>query len=417
MQNLDALILLAFGKQPNEELTPEEELSLQILVAGEERPARTLDFDNAETRETLSTLLELESRKEEKWKRFEEDMLNPLIEKEYQTAISVQQSRRSYARLIKRAIPFAAIAAAVVIALLAVPWQKLLNLPVKEQTAKNSGTVIPAILPGEKNASLFLSDNRIISVKSDESRFPVHEKGALISKLSDGMIAYTLSAEAKQPFFNRLVTLRAQECGVKLPDGTIAWLNNGSTLRYPATFIHKDSAVTLSGEAYFEVDKNRSTPFRVITLQNTQVIANGTKFNIKAYDDDSTVHTTLIEGSVWVRAGNDSTILKKGQQVITNKGVLMPPGNLADTTGVLAWKNGDINFEGENIRSVMKQITRWYSVEVDVRDNVQMDTLVGSIPRNFSLNKVIEKIKEVDQSLQFEWIEKDRKLIVSESTD
>jgi transmembrane sensor len=403
MQNLDALILLAFGKQPDEELTPEEELSVRILVAGEERPAHTLDFDNAETRETLSTLLEPESLKEEKWKRFEENLLNPLIEKEYQTAIPVQRGRRSYP-WIKRAIPFAAIAAAVVIAWQVVPWQNLFNLSV----------AIPAIAPGENNASLFLSDNRIISVKSDESRFPVHEKGAQISISGDSMIAYTLSADAKQPFFNKLVTLRKQEFRVKLPDGTIAWLNNGSTLRYPVTFVHNDSAVELSGEAYFEVNKNRSTPFRVNTRQNTQVIANGTKFNVKAYQDESTVHTTLIEGSVWVRVNNDSTLLRKGQQVTTNKGVLMPADNIDDVSVVLAWKNGDINLEGENIRSVMKQITRWYDVEVEYNGNITNDKLAGSISRKLNLNDVIDKLK-LDDSFQFEW--KDNKLIVSESTN
>jgi transmembrane sensor len=407
MYNPDALKLLAFDKQPDEELTPAEELSVQILVAGEQRPDHSVDFDNAESRKTLSTLLELESRKEENWQRFQENMLNPLIQKEYETAIPVQRGRRSYLW-----ITIVAVAALGIIAL--VTWQLFLDPPVKEQTAKKSGTTIPAISPGEKNASLFLSDNRTISVKSDESRFPVHEKGAQISISGDSMIAYTLPADAKQPFFNKLITHPKQEFAVKLPDGTIAWLNNGSTLRYPVTFVHKDSAVELSGEAYFEVNKNRSTPFRVNTLQNTQVIANGTRFSIKAYRDDTTVHTTLIEGSVWVRVNNDSTLLRKGQQVTTNKGVLMPPDNIDDVSVMLAWKNGDINLEGENIRSVMKQITRWYDVEVEYHGNINNDKLAGSISRKLNLNDVIDKLK-LDQSFQFEWT--DNKLIVSESTN
>ena len=92
----------------------------------------------------------------------------------------------------------------------------------------------------------------------------------------------------------------------------------------------------------------------------------------------------------------------------------MPPGNI-DVAGIVAWKDGNINLKGENIRSVMKQITRWYDVEVDYRGNVHNDILAGFISRKFNLNEVIDKLKELDQSFQFEWI--DNKLIVSESTD
>jgi transmembrane sensor len=407
MYDLDKLKLSVFGKQPHEELTHEEALSLRVLDAGNPRTDYKPDFEDAATRATIISIGDCESGIDEAYLRFREQLLNPLIQEENKTTIPIQRGWRPHKLLI---------AAAVLFFIALATWQIFFNPPAKEQTAKKSGTTIPAILPGEKNASLFLSDNRTISVKSDESRFPVQEKGALIRKLGDGMIAYTLlPAEEKQPFFNKLVTQNKQEFSVQLPDGTIAWLNNGSTLRYPATFVNKDSAVELSGEAYFEVNKNRSTPFRVNTAQKTQVIAKGTRFNIKAYEGDSTVHTTLIEGSVWVRVGNDSTLLTKGQQVVTKKSVLMPSVNMNDVSVVTAWKNGDINLKDENIRSVMEQITRWYDVEVEYRGNVPNDKLAGSISRKFNLNEVIDRLREIDQSVQYEWI--DNKLIVSESTN
>jgi ferric-dicitrate binding protein FerR (iron transport regulator) len=176
---------------------------------------------------------------------------------------------------------------------------------------------------------------------------------------------------------------------VILPDGSRVWLNAASTLRFPTAFTGNEREVALTGEAYFEVAKDNSRPFRVMA-GNMQVNVLGTQFNINAYPEESAIRTSLLEGSVRITNGNVSGLLKPGQQAVLDR----EEGNIkikdVDMSGIVAWKNGLFQFEGADIITIMREISRWYDVEVVYAGKVPVRRFEGKISRNVQLSDVLE---------------------------
>jgi ferric-dicitrate binding protein FerR (iron transport regulator) len=181
-----------------------------------------------------------------------------------------------------------------------------------------------------------------------------------------------------------------------LPDGSKVWLNAASSLRFPTGFAGHERKVELVGEAYFEVAKNAAMPFKVTVKPlpgNTasapmEVEVLGTEFNINAYGDETDRRTTLIQGSVKITAGSGQSLLQPGQQARVNTGGLqIMPG--VDTDEVIAWKNGLFQFKEANIQSIMRQVSRWYDVEVEYNGNVNQ-LFFGKIPRRVPVSTVLK---------------------------
>ncbi|QEC40704.1 DUF4974 domain-containing protein [Pseudobacter ginsenosidimutans] len=184
-----------------------------------------------------------------------------------------------------------------------------------------------------------------------------------------------------------------------MPDGTHAWLNAASVLRFPIAFTGSERKVQLSGEAYFDVAKNPAMPFIVEAtdahgreLNTVEVL--GTGFNVNAYDNEPTVKTTLVEGKVKVSNGGgsqQSVILTHSMQSIYShdRGAA---GNFrlrqVDTDDVVAWKNGLFNFNNADIKTVMRQLARWYDVEVVYEGVLPNEKFDGEISRNSTLAEV-----------------------------
>ncbi|WP_431292934.1 FecR family protein [Pedobacter sp. P26] len=185
---------------------------------------------------------------------------------------------------------------------------------------------------------------------------------------------------------------------MRLPDGTIVFLNAESSLKYPVSFVEKGKRqVFLTGEGYFEVAKDRSHPFIVkTTRQEVQVL--GTHFNINSYDDEAATTTTLLEGSVLVSNSNlVQKVLRPGEQSVLSSGrIQVAP---ADVEEAIDWKNGEFIFGGDNFRTVMRKIERWYNIEVIYEPSAPINLQLGgfsSRSRNIStVLKMIAKTGEV----------------------
>lgn len=254
------------------------------------------------------------------------------------------------------------------------------------------------IVPGGNKAVLTLANGKKINLTDVNIGTLAEQSNVQIAKIADGQLVYSILSDQQvrnnqKNQYNTIETPKGGRYQMRLPDGTNVWLNSASRLTFPSSFSSLSKRkVELSGEAYFEVAKDSSRPFVVKTiLQEVEVL--GTHFNISSYEDESSVKTTLIEGSVKIVAKNGSDkILKPGQQsVLTADNITVE--NINEGQQALAWKNDQFIFESNDIQYVMRIISRWYNVEVEY---------VGAIPENKfggAISK-FENISEVLKSLE-----------------
>jgi transmembrane sensor len=245
------------------------------------------------------------------------------------------------------------------------------------------------IPPGSNKAFLTLGNGEKYSLTDAANGRIAKANGLLITKAADGQLIYTVSAEgnaASSTEFNKIETPRRGQYQINLPDGTKVWLNAASSLRYPIRFADGKRRVELVGEGYFEVAKNKQHPFVVKTAgQEVEVL--GTHFNINSYDEEPGVNTTLLEGSVRVTASGKNRVLLPGEQSQV-KGAEMEVSRV-DTEAVLSWKNGDFVFTGDNFKSIMRKISRWYDVEVIYQGNFDDLKFGGYISRSKNISAVL----------------------------
>lgn len=250
-------------------------------------------------------------------------------------------------------------------------------------------------------ATLTLADGSVITLDSAQIGKLANQDNVAVYKTDDGQIAFDASRMApqlKQPGqlnYYSLSTPRGGQYFVKLPDGTKVWLNAASSIRFLSEFSDKERLVELSGEAYFEVEKDSKRPFKVKTaLQEVQVL--GTSFNINSYSDEPGTTTTLLSGSVKVTsAGQDnSALLKPGQQARLINGA----GNTIQVAAVdpqqyIDWKEGYFKFSKESIHSIMRKVSRWYDVDVVYKGEVTSEGFVGVIKRSEDISEVLNTLK------------------------
>ncbi|MEO5948418.1 MAG: FecR domain-containing protein [Chitinophagaceae bacterium] len=260
------------------------------------------------------------------------------------------------------------------------------------------------IVPGGNKAMLTLADGSTIILDSAANGLLSQQGGIKVQKLDNGLLAYTINGklitENDQAFYNTITTPRGGQYQVTLSDGTQVWLNASSSIHFPVVFAGAERKVEITGEAYFEVAKNlpagrqgTTMPFKVIT-GSSEVEVLGTHFNINSYADEASVKTTLLEGLVKVSVTGDnqsSKFLKAGQQTTVNKDGRISVLNNADLEEAVAWKNGRFQFNSADLKSILRQISRWYDVDVEYRGNVDIH-FTGQLPRNDNVNKVFDKL-------------------------
>lgn len=234
-----------------------------------------------------------------------------------------------------------------------------------EKNLPNNTTLIADAPPGGNKATLTLSDGSVIQLTDSKSGLIKKDKGADISLVSGGQISYKQGENSlrNQVGYNTLSVPRGGQFKVRLPDGSMVWLNAASTLKYPTFFNSAERHVELTGEGYFEIAKNAQQPFKILLPGRSEVKVVGTHFNIKAYQDEPIKKVTLVEGAVEVKNDNSLKRLVPGQQAQIQSKQIQLADNI-DSSEVLGWKNGTFVFRDADIESIMTQVERWYDIEV-----------------------------------------------------
>ena len=250
------------------------------------------------------------------------------------------------------------------------------------------------IAPGGNRAILTLSNGRTIDLSAAKNGKLANQGSMVISKNANGQIVYADSEDnspSQNNGFNIAATPRGGQYQLVLADGTKVWLNAASSIKYPVVFNGNERRVELIGEAYFEVAHSREKPFRVISNgQEVEVL--GTHFNINAYGDENAVKTTLLQGSVKVSSAGKDKILKPGEQAQLEGGNIRVAE--VDVDEVVAWKNGFITFNNADIKSIMRQLGRWYNVEVKFTGNIsESRSFSGDMPRSAPLSEVLKALE------------------------
>ena len=259
---------------------------------------------------------------------------------------------------------------------------------------KNQKPLLQTVQPGSNKAILTLASGKQVSL-DDAANGTITNQGSVeIKKLKDGSVKYDqVNADATTEItYNTITTPKGGQYQVALPDGTIVWLNAASSLKFPTAFTGSERRVELSGEAYFEVAKNKLKPFKV-AFSNQVVEVLGTHFNISAYKDEDQSRTTLLEGSVRISKLNSSKLLIPGQQAISeapaDKFVLVT----ANLDEVMGWKNGLFVFKSKSIQSIMKQVARWYDIEVVYQGSLHNQVYGGQISKYSNINDLLTKLE------------------------
>ena len=263
--------------------------------------------------------------------------------------------------------------------------------------------------PGSNTATLTLSNGKKIVLSAANNGQLAREAGVSITKRADGQLFYTIADKAAAANgFNTLSTAKGETYKVNLPDGTQVWLNAASSLTYPARFAGKERKVSLTGEGYFEVAKDKLHPFKVNT-GSQEVTVLGTHFNINSYSDEPATKTTLLEGSVKITANHKERMLQPGQQVTFSNGQFKL--DEVDTELAAAWKNNKFLFDGDRIDYIMRMVKRWYNVEVVYQGNISTEKFYGGTSRYANVSEVLKSL-EATGKIHFR-IE-DHKIIVTQ---
>ncbi|MHA4811097.1 FecR family protein [Flavitalea flava] len=258
------------------------------------------------------------------------------------------------------------------------------------------------IAPGGDKAILTLADGTRIVLDSTANTNIAQQGKTRISKPGSGILTYNTEKNASQhvpsgeALYNMVNTPRGGQFRVVLPDGTKVWLNAASSIRFPTAFTGSSRIVEVTGEAYLEVSKNIHQPFRVIT-DGIEIDVLGTSFNINAYTDESSINTTLVEGSISVasvmlRSGQQAQITRAGGQKMLQRPALV---NNIDLDRVVAWKNGRFNFNGADIYAVMRQLSRWYDLDIKFEGGAPKLKLKGEMGRDLHLNEMLDLLSEM----------------------
>jgi transmembrane sensor len=290
----------------------------------------------------------------------------------------------------RKAWPARVAVAATVILLAVGSW-----LWVNHRGGNPSGQDVPIStsekVSGRNGARLTLAGGRQIILDSGaRGKVGVEGNSALFN--SDGQLTYkVLDEKPGATSYNTLTTDRGNQYQLVLPDGSRVWLNAAASITYPTVFSGPERTVTMTGEAYFEVVHRDRMPFKV-KVGNREIEDLGTHFNVNAYEDDSALKTTLLEGSV--KVGN--LVLHPGEQAsIDSKGRVRVVKD-ADMDQVVAWKNGMFQFDHADLKSVMEELSRWYGVDVRFEGNAASRHFGGKISRSSNISEVL-KILELSK--------------------
>lgn len=286
-------------------------------------------------------------------------------------------------------------AAACVALLIGFGWYTLNNKPenLKPTEVAQVNDVKP---PASNRATITLANGKIVYLDSVNNGTLAQQGNVSLQKIGDGQVVYNAAQQAQGEMqYNVLSNPRGSKViAMTLSDGSKFWLNAGSSVTYPVAFAGNERKVTMTGEAYFEVAHNAAMPFK-LSKGNMEVTVLGTHFNVNAYEDEKDIKVTLLEGSVRMSIVNSQwSILKPGEQGITADDGKLKVEKGVDVDAVMAWKNGYFSFSHTDLQAVMRQVARWYDVEIVYEGATPVMTFSGEIDRDNNASQVLKILEE-----------------------
>lgn len=259
----------------------------------------------------------------------------------------------------------------------------------RQVTDEQSIAIAQTVLPGTDKAILTLAGGQQIILDTT-----LRANAIQYATVSNGLLSY-VDNNAATPAWNTLSTPRGGQYRLVLPDGTGLWLNAASSVRFPTKFTGKERRIEVKGEVYLEVKEDAEHPF-FVSAGGAEVQVLGTHFNIKAYADEAEMATTLLEGSVRVKEGNDNVTLKPGEQARSAAGKRIQTIANVNTAEVVAWKDGLFQFSGSDLPAMMRQVGRWYDIDVKFEGRVPEFSFEGKLQRSLNLSQVLKVLSDMN---------------------
>lgn len=248
------------------------------------------------------------------------------------------------------------------------------------------------VTPGRTGAILTLANGSQVSLDSIQNGVVTLEGGS-IAKIVDGKLIY--SENTDQVTYNTMSTPKGRIFQIILPDGSNVWLNSASSIRYPTAFKGDQRKVEIKGEAYLEIARNPRMPFYVVLENNAEVQVLGTSFNVNAYTNEENIKTTLVDGAIEVKspAGVVRRLVPGEQAQLDGNNINIVTANVDQ---VIAWKNGVFDFTGKEVKAALREIARWYDLEVVYEVEPAAGEIVGKMQMNLALSQVMNILKGLD---------------------
>jgi len=363
---------------------------LENLITKDELGELLLHLENKESSAQLQTALEEMIGQSPEAVDYKEATWEPF----YQKILQGSKPRPAIRKVIDRRWMMAA---AVLLVFGAVFY--LFNGSVKKSPVIASLPVTHDLAPGTNKATLTLADGTTIDLDAARNGVLGQQGKTRLIKSRNEQLVYQPDGRNEGVQYNLLTTPRGGQYQLQLPDGSKVWLNAATSLRYPTSFTGGDRVVELKGEAYFEIKTDAARPFKVKVLRGgaaetepLQVEVLGTHFNIMDYDEEPAVSTTLLEGLVRVSKGAHNVLVRPGQQARLGSGDELRV-MAADTEEAVAWKEGMFRFRDAGIGEVMRQLARWYDVEVVYVNGIPRDRFQGEMYRNVNASKILKVLE------------------------
>ncbi len=268
----------------------------------------------------------------------------------------------------------------------------------------------PALAPGGNKATLTLGDGTVVMLDTTADGKVAKQGNTSISKSGDE-IRYQSGGKTSVVMMNTITTPNGGQYKMVLSDGSKVWLNAASSLRFPTSFSGNTRTVEITGEAYFEVAHNAAMPFIVNAAGKSSVKVLGTHFNINAYADEPSLKTTLLEGKVEVKntSGSQTLVLAPGEPSQLGSDGKIVRNKQVNIDKVVAWKDGLLRMNSASIASIMRQVSRWYNIEVEYKGQVPDIQISGTVPMNMTLDKLLSALQLSGVTVTLE----NNKLIIS----
>ena len=363
---------------------------LDNLITKDELAELLLHLEQEESSTELQTVLEKLIAQSPEAVDYREETWEPL----YQKIVQGSKPRPVIRKVIDRRWMMAA-----AVLLVFGTGFYLFNRSVKRSPVIAALPITHDLAPGTNKATLTLGDGRTIDLDAARNGVLGQQGKTRLIKSKDEQLVYQPDGRNEGAQYNLLTTPRGGQYQLQLPDGSKVWLNAATSLRYPTSFTGKDRTVELKGEAYFEIKTDAARPFTVKVLRGgttetepLKVEVLGTHFNIMDYDEEPAISTTLLEGLVRVSKGAHNVLVRPGQQARLSSGDELRV-MAADTEEAVAWKEGMFRFKDAGIGEVMRQLARWYDVEVVYVNGIPRDRFQGEMYRNVNASKILKVLE------------------------